>query len=176
MTGPVQAALTEILTAYRVGLAQGQASGAKLAKKKDLAEAFAPVAKLFKWASQERVVQGCLELPADHPLHRAAAALRANGTIDWVPWITISPAGQPKRWTSALLISNVAPVVYARENAPNVSVWSLETGAHVADLALPGKKQGVARALVELPDGTLRALTMDGVIAERARDALLLAR
>jgi len=48
-----------------------------------------------------------------------------------------------------------------------VAIWSLESGVHEGDLPLPCGKKAYADCLVELPDGTLRVITTDGLVCER---------
>lgn len=145
------------------------AVGASYARKRVLKEAFAPIASHFKWKiAREVVVQRALELPADALLHRAARALVADGTIAWTPWVSITSAPRPKRCTRALLIDHREPIVYALEEAPRLSMWSLETGEHVADLPLPGNRGTHARRASQLSDGTLRVLTSKGAVCQCA--------
>ena len=108
-----------------------------------------------------------LELPTTEPLHRAAVALLEKGAIAWKPWAALPVPPQPKRETGSLLVSKVTPVDYACELAARVSVWSLQTGLHEADLAIPGGKENRVSSLVELPDGTPRAVLLAGQLAER---------
>ena len=129
----------------------------KLPKRKDLKVALAPIAKLFKWPEPARIVQACVELPADAPAHQVMADLVAEGLVPR-PWVPVARGALPSRsvWRP-LLVSGRLPVVYANEDRL-VSVWSTETGAHLADLRIPCKKVDHTD-LVELPDGTLRAVT-----------------
>jgi hypothetical protein len=156
----------ELLRDLRAGLDLG----AKLAAKKPLKDAFKPLAASFKHRADrpEVMLQKCLELPREHPLQRAAAALVAAGKIPWTPWTPLPVSPQPKRPVHALRVSTHEPVVYALELAPCVSVWSLDTGEHLRDLKIPGKGATSVAALVELEDKTLRALSNRGHVVELA--------
>jgi predicted DNA-binding WGR domain protein len=174
----VREALRAILVALQTNWKEGKELGAATVKKKDLKEAFAPIAAFFKWGPPaDLLVQTALELPASAPLHVAARALVAEGAITSTPWVNITASAQPKRWVQGLLVDRTEARVYAIEEGLRISVWSLEDGAHLSDLTVPGKKAargadkpGVHR-LVQVEDGTLRALTSHGVIAECARGA-----
>jgi predicted DNA-binding WGR domain protein len=161
------------------------ALGAKLAKRKELKEAFAPLAKTFKYAPRpadglsaaQAILARALEESDGTPLREAARALATAGIVPGSPWTAIATSPGPKRWTIDLLVDAREPVVYASELGGKVSMWSLETGEHLGDLALPGKKVQTSR-LVQLPDGTLRAHVFShdlrggpACIAERAPGA-----
>ncbi len=140
--------------------------GGKLAKQKDLKAALEPLAKQIKNGSGIWIVQSCLELPADHPLHAAALALVASGGVPWPVYLPVGDDG-PKRTVRNLILSKHAPVVYAFEDEPRVSLWSMETGAHLRDVKIPAKKgQAVLWHFTDLADGTLRAMTPRGAVLQ----------
>ena len=112
--------------------------------------------------AEMQYLQRCLELPEEHALRRAAEEQVAQGVMEWTPWVAIG-ASRERRWVVRLIASALKPVVYAIESGPVVSMWSLETGAHLGDLDLVS---GSARALVELYDGRLRCLTSEGLVLE----------
>jgi hypothetical protein len=151
------------------------AVGAKLAKQKDLKAAFAPIAKSLAWAPIERIVQTCLEQSGDHPLHLAARSLVTDGTIAWRVFAPVATA-QPKREVRRLALSTRTPHVFAFEARPVISVWSLETGAHVEDLKLVGSKNAFVLDHGEAADGTLRVLTSEGLVLERKPAANVLTK
>ena len=168
-TDPYRDALAELLTAYDRNDRAGCEVGLQLCKRKDVKDGFALLARYFKGRiGRESVLQRCVEAEPSHPLHQAVRALALAGALPSTPWAPVFQVAPPKRWVTRLMVSRHAPVVYAVEADGRVSVWSLETGELVVDLALPGGKKTKASELVELADGTLRVVASDGVVVERA--------
>lgn len=173
MADLIQDALSQYLASFDLMYPQMKEVTLALLKRKGVKEAFAPLASQIKHfvIRREVIFQRMLELPTTEPLHQAAVALLEQGGIAWKPWAALPVPPQPKRETGSLVVSKVTPVVYACELAARVSVWSLQTGLHEADLAIPGGKDNRVSSLVELPDGTLRAVLLSGQLAERTDGA-----
>jgi len=154
--------LTPMLAAVLAACPDGGAVREILAKaSKDAAvkQAFAPFKKDLEWGQPgRRLLQACLELPADAELHRAAAELLARGEVAGPVHVLVARTPQPRRGVVTLLASKLSPIVYAGEIKGRVSLWSTTTGEHLADLPL-AKKTAMVLELAELADGSLRVLT-----------------
>lgn len=129
-----------------------------LRKTPAIKQALAPLGRSIEEVPDARhLMQRCLELPADEPIHQAAADLLTRGVVPGPVHVSVAPLPRPRGNVHTLLRSRLAPVVLAGEKG-RVTRWSTETGELLSEVALP-KKTATAIALAELADGTVRALT-----------------